>query len=215
MNLYFECERCFWLKVKKGIKRPSKPFPTLPNGMDDIIKEHFQKMRERDEVPPELKGNEVSAEPLQDEELLEKARNWRSEPKWDDPESQAVLCGEVDDLLRTEDGSIVVLDYKTRGYPPKQDKGAPEYYERQVNFYNLILRSNGYETKDFGLILYYHPDQVLDNGDVVFHNDLRKVEVDIEKAKRQVREAVETLEEEIPEHNQDCDYCEWNFVEHG
>ncbi len=210
INLFFECKRCFWLRVNEKVKRPSGPFPSLPSGMDREIKEHFDRFRSNGGTPPELEEADIDAEPLEDKEFLEKARSWRSEPKWKDPETGAVLRGGVDDLLRSESGDIIVMDYKTRGYPPKQDNGAPDYYRRQVNLYNLILRENGYGTEDFGLILYYYPDRVLENGDFVFHRELRRVEVDIERSKGLVRNAVGVLDGDIPPHSGDCDFCGWN-----
>ncbi len=208
MNLFFECPRCFWLRVKKGIERPSGPFPSLPSGVDERIKNHFDRYRANGGLPPELEEVNGELELLKDQEFLEKARSWRTEPKWHDNETGAVLRGGVDDLLKSGE-KIVVLDYKTRGYPPKGNNGAPHYYRRQVNLYNLILRENGYETADYGLILYYYPDRILENGDFLFHNEIRKTEVDAGKARKLVRDAVETLEGEIPEHSEDCDYSEW------
>jgi len=38
-----ECPRCFWLQIVKNIKRPAGIFPSLPSGMDKILKVHFDK----------------------------------------------------------------------------------------------------------------------------------------------------------------------------
>lgn len=211
MNLFFECPRCFWLRVNEKVQRPSGPFPSLPSGVDEAVKEHFDRFRENGEVPPEIQ--ECSEEDLtlfEDQDFLEDARSWRTQPKWTDPETEAVLRGGVDDLMRNSEGEIVVLDYKTRGYPPKEENGAPDYYARQVNLYNLILRENGYETADYGLILYFYPDGFEENGEFVFHTEVRRVEVDMNKVKNMVRDAFDTLEGEIPEHDEDCDYVDWN-----
>ncbi|MDY6773770.1 MAG: PD-(D/E)XK nuclease family protein, partial [Candidatus Nanohaloarchaea archaeon] len=196
INLFMECRRCFWLKYRKGRKRPSGPFPSLPGGMDTVIKQHFDRFREKGEAPPELEEADIDAVPLQDRDFLEDCRDWRSKPKYE--KGGAVLRGGVDDLLVDGD-EIVVMDYKTRGYEPKEESGAPDYYRRQVNLYNLILRSNGYETADYGLILYYYPDELLQNGDVVFHNEFRKVDVNVEAARLLFEEAVETLQGGGPE----------------
>jgi len=202
-----ECERCFWLKVNEKVKRPSGPFPSLPGGVDDKIKDHFDSFRDREESPPELRDTDLQL--FEDQKFLEKARSWRTEPKWRDPETDAVLRGGVDDLLVDSEGRIVVLDYKTRGYPPKGENGAPDYYSRQVNLYNLILRKNGYKTADYGLILYFYPEGFEDD-EFVFQTELRKIRVDTGKAIRMVREAVQTLDGEIPEHDPGCDYREWS-----
>lgn len=210
MNLFFECKRCFYLRVNEKVKRPSGPFPSLPSGVDEAVKEHFDSFRAKYEVPPEIDSCDRELTLFEDQNFLQHARSWRTEPKWRDPETGALLRGGVDDLLRNEDGEIIVLDYKTRGYPPKGENGAPDYYARQVNLYNLILRENGYETADYGLILYFYPDSFENGGKFVFETEVRKVEVNIEKAKNMVRDAVETLDGELPEHDEDCDYQDWN-----
>ncbi|MFT4892854.1 MAG: CRISPR/Cas system-associated exonuclease Cas4 (RecB family) [Candidatus Nanohaloarchaea archaeon] len=212
MNLFFECERCFWLRVNEKVNRPSGPFPSLPSGVDQKVKNHFDRFRQKDESPPELQDLDLKL--LEDTEFLENARSWRTEPKWHADEIDAVLRGGVDDLLRDENGDIVVMDYKTRGYPPKQDNGAPDYYRRQVNLYNLILRENGYPTADYGLILYFYPEKFTENGDFVFHTEIREVEVDMEKARGMVEDAVETLEGGKPDHSDECDFCGWSVNDH-
>jgi len=212
INLYMECERCFWLRVNERVKRPSGPFPSLPGGMDDIIKNHFDKFRRQGQAPPELKQSRIDAQPLQDEDLLKDARKWQTEPKYHDTENDVLLRGGVDELRHNEDGEIIVLDYKTRGYPPKDE--VPGYYARQVNLYNLILRENGHQTADHGLLLYYYPDQIQETGEVLFKNQIKRVPVDTEAAQSFLREAAETLNSPIPSHNPDCDYCDWNAHTH-
>ena len=41
LSLLKDCPRCFWLKFNKDIKRPDSIFPSLPSGMDKILKVHF------------------------------------------------------------------------------------------------------------------------------------------------------------------------------
>ena len=57
INLMVECERCFWLAKHKIWSRPDSPFPQLPNGMDRVLKAHFDKFRDRGELPPEIKNH--------------------------------------------------------------------------------------------------------------------------------------------------------------
>jgi len=90
LNLFFECERCFWLRVNEGVERPSGPFPSLPSGMDREIKNHFDRFRSKNETPPEIKDADIEARPLNDRNFLEKARSWRTEPKWRDHATGAV-----------------------------------------------------------------------------------------------------------------------------
>ncbi|MCX6774543.1 MAG: hypothetical protein NTY99_00435 [DPANN group archaeon] len=43
LNLFKDCPRCFWLDKIKGISRPEGIFPSLPSGIDKVLKEHFDK----------------------------------------------------------------------------------------------------------------------------------------------------------------------------
>src|SRR3989338_10077521 len=55
LNLFAECPRCFWRQVRKGIGRPKGPFPSLPIGMDSVIKKYFETYRGQGELPLILK----------------------------------------------------------------------------------------------------------------------------------------------------------------
>lgn len=211
MNLFFECKRCFWLRVNRKVKRPSGPFPSLPSGIDKKVKNHFDHFRDKEKAPPELEDLDLQL--LKDKEFLEKARDWRREPKWRSEEQDFILRGGVDDLLK-DGNKTVVMDYKTRGYPPKGENGVPDYYSRQVNLYNLILRENGHQTTDYGLILYFYPEKFTESGEFVFNTEIRRTKVDMKKAKKMVKDAVNTLEGDIPDHDNDCDFCGWNDAEH-
>lgn len=208
LGRFAECPRCFWLELHEGLYRPSGPFPSLPGGMDREIKAHFDRYRARGELPPALDG-QVDERLLADQSFLEAARDWRGEPIHRDPSLGAVVRGGVDDLLETEDGRLVVLDYKTRGHPPRGD-GAPDYYRRQLDCYNLVLRETGHPTADHAYLLYYYPEQVHDEGAVAFTTELVQTPVDVDAARELVAAAVETYEGSMPPADPDCDYCQWN-----
>ena len=209
INLFFECKRCFWLRVREKAERPSKPFPSLPNGIDRTIKEYFDDSRQKGQTPSEIEEISENLELFENQRFLDYARSWNTEPKWHDSETGAVLRGGVDDLLKDENGDIVILDFKTKGYPLDTDGGKPDYYSRQVNLYNLILEENGYKTADYGLLLYFYPESFGENGGFRFKTEHRKVQVERSEAKKWVRNAVETLQDDIPEHDEDCDYSGW------
>lgn len=206
INLYAECGRCFWLHVNEGVRRPSGPFPSLPGGMDSVIKQHFDRYRGGDELPPELVG-EVDCRLVGDMDFVERCRDWRREPRYTDPETGAVLRGGIDDLLETPDGSLVVLDYKTRGYPPGD--AVPGYYGRQVGLYNLLLRENGYSTADHGYLLYYYPGRVEGSGEFRFETEVHRVGVDVGGLRELFRSAVDVARGSMPRPAEDCDFCRY------
>jgi len=203
LSLLKDCPRCFWLKFNKGIKRPEGIFPSLPSGMDKILKIHFDAFMEKGELPPELKELK-NVKLFDDEELL---KVWRSNFKgipWEDKEGN-LFRGAIDNLLK-KGKKLIVLDYKTRGYPLKEDTAG--HYQDQMDIYNLLLRKNGYETEDYAYLLFYHPDKVNKKGDVIFNKDLVKMIVDVKNAENIFKKAVEVLKGNIPKAKE-CQYCNW------
>ena len=147
LQLMKECPRCFWLQMNERVQRPRGIFPSLPGGMDLVIKGYFNGYR--GSLPPELEGK-VEGVLVDDMKLLNSWRNWRTGLEYVDRERDAILSGALDDCLVKEEktGPIsqktyIPLDYKTRGFPPQ--KGASElYYEHQLDAYTFLLDENGY-----------------------------------------------------------------------
>lgn len=101
INLFLECPRCFWLQLVKGIKRPEGIFPSLPSGMDKILKEHFDEYMKKGLLPPEIKahGLENGYQLFADKKTLD---IWRSNFKgieYMDKTSGVLLRGAVDNIL--------------------------------------------------------------------------------------------------------------------
>ncbi len=203
LNLYKECPRCFWLHFH-GCKRPDAPFPSLPNGMDRILKEHFDGFRDRGILPPELRALE-GIKLFENESLLKSWRNNLQGIRWKHPDGHTIL-GAVDNILQSGN-KLIVLDYKTRGYPPRETTA--DYYQDQMDAYNFLLRKNGYETEDFAFLLFYHPDKVTGDGTISFHADLHKMRVFPENTAGRIAEALTVLSGDIPEINPDCEFCMW------
>jgi|SRR3989344_2882762 len=205
LSLLDDCPRCFWLQFNKGIKRPSGIFPSLPSGMDKILKEHFDSFRDKGELPPELKHLAGEIKLFENAELL---KDWRNNFKgicWQDKEGNLVH-GAVDNILQ-KGKKLVVLDYKTRGFPLKED--THEHYQDQLDIYNFLLRKNGYETEDYAYLLFYHPTKVTEKGEVIFHTDLIKINISTKNAEKIFEKALKILKEKMPAATENCEYCKW------
>ena len=201
LNLFLECPRCFYLQIVKGIRRPSGPFPSLPSGMDKVLKEHFDRFMEKGELPPEIAEGCKDCKLFDDQEKL---KVWRSNFKgieFLDEENDVLLHGAIDNLL-VKNKKIIVLDYKTRGFPLKED--THEHYQLQMDLYNFLLRKNGYSTEDYTYLLFYYPKEVKDNGEVVFNTEMRKIKVNVSDGEKVFNDAVKCINGKEPE-----DRCEW------
>lgn len=206
INLMIECPHCFWLQVVKGIKRPETPFPSLPSGMDKVLKEHFDRFMEKGELPPELREQECvdGCSLFKDKEKLKVWRNNRQGLEFYDKNSDVLLHGAVDNIL-VKGKRLIVLDYKTRGYPLKDD--THEHYQAQMDLYNFLLRKNGYDTEDYTLLLFYYPNKVLETGEVVFDTELRKIKTSVKDGEELFRKAITIISNPIPEPSEGCGFC--------
>ncbi len=205
LSLLKECPRCFYLHFNKGIKRPDTIFPSLPSGMDKILKAHFDSFIGKGKLPPELKDMNDEVTLFDNTGLLEVWRNNFKGIQWTD-EKGNLIRGAVDNILQ-KGKKLIVLDYKTRGYPLKEDTA--KYYQDQLDIYNFLLRKNGYETEDYAYLLFYHPDKVNENGNIFFHTDLVRMDISVKNAERIFNEAVKVLEGNMPEPSDNCQFCEW------
>jgi hypothetical protein len=203
LSLMKECPRCFWLTQHGVWKRPAGIFPSLPSGMDKILKIHFNKFMEKGKLPPELcsckECNNMKL--FDDTELL---AIWRSNFKgisYEDKKGN-ILRGAVDNLLM-KGKKLIVLDYKTRGYELKEDTA--EHYQDQLDIYNFLLRKAGYQTEDYSFLLFYVPKEVLETGEVIFDTTLKKMKVDVKNAEKIWEKALDLLEKECPEKT--CEWC--------
>jgi hypothetical protein len=204
LNLMHECPRCFWLEKHEVWKRPNGIFPSLPSGMDNILKVHFDKFRDKGTLPPELQKSECNKDGCKLFNKPELMKIWRSNFKgirWEDKKGN-VLFGAVDNLL-IKGNKIIVLDYKTRGFALKEDTA--NHYQNQMDIYNFLLRKNGYETEDYAFLLFYVPREVIETGEVIFDTHLVKRKVDVKNAEKIFNNAIKLLSGNCPKET--CEWC--------
>jgi len=207
LNLFLDCPRCFWLEKVKGIKRPRGIFPSLPGGMDRVIKSHFDSFRAQGKLPPELDG--LGTEGIQlfsDQAKLELWRSWRTGLEYRDQDS-SILSGALDDLL-VKDGAYIPFDYKTKGSPTSEED-AVKYYQNQLDCYALLLHENRMPTAGYAYLLYYSPKTVRELGNVSFEIQAIKIQTDVERARQTFRKAVALIKGERPASGSVCEYCRW------
>jgi len=207
LSLFLECPRCFWLDINRGVKRPSGIFPSLPSGMDSILKKYFDGFRCNGCLPPELE-DKLKGHLFDD---MEKLNIWRNNFKglqYIDEKSGIGLRGALDDLFVTDDKLFVPLDFKTRGFPLKED--THEHYQHQMDIYCFLLDVNGNKTGNFACLLFYHPIMVEDDGRVKFKSDFVKVKTSKENGEKMFMNAIEVILGEEPECKEGCPFCNWN-----
>jgi len=205
INLFLECPRCFWLVVAKGIKRPRGPFPSLPSGIDLVLKDYFNFYRNKGEVPEIIKGRLPG-------------RIVSSLPPslcFYDQKINAMLYGRLDECLEIEENIFAPLDHKTRGFKTKEDTHT--FYQNELDVYTLLLEENHYPTKKNGFLVFYIPQKSnqLHKG-FPFEVEIKEIETFPEAAKENFYRAVDTLRKtQPPPSSENCEYCQWAKLQYS
>ena len=206
LNLFLDCPRCFWYEKVKAIKRPRGIFPSLPSGMDRVIKTYFDKYRAKKSLPPELNQEEFEGIRLfGDQFQLEKWRSWRTGLVY--RSRDALLSGALDDLL-VKDGKYIPFDYKTKGSVTTLED-AVRYYQNQLDCYALMLEGNEMETAGFGYLIYFSPKAAGEKGAFSFEIQTLKIPTDPSRAQTRLHEAVNLIKGDEPNGRFQCEYCAW------
>jgi len=214
LGLFSECPRCFWLERIRGLKRPQGPFPSLPGGMDLVIKTYFDLYRGQNRLPPELEGK-LPGRLLPDQELLNRWRRWTGPSNkttgglwYRDKNLGADLVGLLDDCL-VDGETYIPLDYKTRGYPPKESTS--KYYQTQLDLYTLLLAENGYKTDRVAYLVYYWPRGITQERQVLFEVEPQRISTDSDRGLQIFQRAARLLQQgNPPSRPPDCAFCQWS-----
>lgn len=207
LGTYRDCPRCFWLEINRKVKRPRGIFPSLPGGVDRVLKTYFDTHMSKGTLPPEM-ASLKGATPYPDRQALERWRNWRN--LIIDVDGVAQLSGALDELIVWPDGLHSPYDYKTRGAAP-QDGASEQYYGSQLDIYHLLIETGcGLKCNGDGYLGYYWPSLVIGHGDFQFYTSIVKLSTDPARAVQLVHDAVECLKaDHPPEPAPLCEYCQY------
>jgi CRISPR/Cas system-associated exonuclease Cas4 (RecB family) len=158
------CPRCFWITLHCP-KLPFQIFPGIFSSIDSYTKKvtnlHFEL---HNRLPSWLKGLSVQARPVKVPH--------HSKFKVLHEETDIVLNGMPDEILQKEDGSFLILDYKTAKYTKAQDSLLP-LYQVQLNAYAYIGKRNGFDPIAGLALVYMEPqtDIAIDDLSSVIQED--------------------------------------------
>jgi len=206
INMLLECPRCLWLQYNENIKRPRGIFPSLPDGMDNIFKNYFDEYRERQELPPEIEG-QAEGTLFSDRKKLEAWRNFdfgRGGIKAEIPEFDMLVSGAIDDLMLSPTGKYVPFDFKTRGYPTKED--THEHYRTQIDLYALLFERNNMPPADYGYLLFFWPESY-HLGMANFKTRLIKMDISPGRGLSILAGAHKIITGPEPKAHSMCEYC--------
>lgn len=198
LKLFQECPRCFWFHVNQRIVRPRGPFPSLPSGMDRILKVYFDRYRRQGILPP-----------LVDGKLDGKLATTELTLGFNDARANARLWGKLDDCLIVSDGRLAPLDHKTRASAPADVSYTQTYYQLQMDVYTLLLERNGHRVSRTAYVVYYFPvDGELHRG-FPFGVAVHRIATDPERVYEIFVDGARCLAATLPPAGAQCEFCKW------
>ncbi len=156
LDLFTECQRCAYLDLRLGIKRPSGPSFTLNNAVDELLKREFDIHRANGTAHPLLAHYGVTAVPLRDARL----DGWRDALRrgigYLHTETNLFIRGGIDDVWVKPDGELYIVDYKatSKKQAPSSEKDLYDSYKRQMEIYQWLFRRNAFTVSSTGYFVY-------------------------------------------------------------
>lgn len=214
VDLFLNCPCCFYLDVRLGVKRPPGfPF-NLNSAVDALLKTEFDHYRAENLPHPYMINAGINAIPYQNPEL----DTWRSNFKGVAHVHAATnfeTFGAVDDLwLDLDSKELIVVDYKatSKADAVTLDADWQIGYKRQMEFYQWLLRQNGYKVVAQGWFVYCNgiKDRPAFNQQLDFKiSMLPYVGNDswVEPTLHNIKQCLDS--DDIPEATDDCEFCQY------
>ena len=156
IDIFSECERCSYLDLKYGVKRPSGPSFTLNNAVDELFKREFDERRAAGEAHPLMKKYKIDAVPFQHEKLEEWRDALRRGIGYLHAPTNLFIRGGIDDVWVKPSGELIIVDYKATSKkegPSTADDLYPSY-KRQMEIYQWLFRRNDFKVSPTGYFVY-------------------------------------------------------------
>jgi len=214
LDLYLNCQRCFYLDQKCGVGRPAS-FPlTLNNAVDFLMKKEFDIYRANHSSHPLMKTCGIDAVPYDDPKMDE----WRDALKrgisFLHKQTNIILRGGVDDIWINPQGELIIVDYKATSKEEEitLDDEWKIQYKRQMEIYQWLFKQNGYKVSKVGYFVYVNgrTDRKAFEGKLDFEISIIPYEGDTDWVEKEIFGMKKCLElPNAPEANPDCDYCNY------
>jgi len=211
---FVNCERCFYLDRRLGINQiPGFPF-NINSAVDELLKREFDQYRENAEPHPYMVDAGINAIPYQHEKLDKWRENFVGIQYFHET-SNFLLHGAIDDVWKTNEGELIVVDYKATSKKDKVNINAPwqDGYKRQMEFYQWLLRKNDFQVSNRGYFVYCNGkrDRKGFNAKVEFDVDLLPYDGDDGWVEDTIEQIFACLNQnKTPAPNNNCDQCKYN-----
>lgn len=216
IELFLNCPRCFYLDRRLGVGRPPGfPF-NLNSAVDLLLKKEFDIHRAENKIHPLMKTFGLDLVPFSHPMMDEWRENFKGVQYFYEP-ANFILTGAVDDIWVDKKGVLYVVDYKATSKDAEINLDADWQisYKNQMEFYQWLMRQNGFEVSDTGYFVYCNGRRDAKAFDAKLEFDIKIIPYKgsdgwIERTILAARECL--VSEKIPPADQECDYCNYREV---
>jgi hypothetical protein len=215
IDLFSECQRCFYLDNKLGVARPPGfPF-NLNSAVDALLKKELDAHRANGTQHPLAKAYGLDAIPLAHERMDEWRDALRRGVKVVHEPTGLTVRGGVDDIWINKEGELIVIDYKATSKDAKIESLDEDWhrgYKRQLEVYQWLLRQNGFKVSDMGYWFYANAgkDREAFDGRLDFELTLVPYKGSTDWVEQTLLDLKACLDSDaIPSAGADCDYCRY------
>ncbi|MBU2101284.1 PD-(D/E)XK nuclease family protein [Patescibacteria group bacterium] len=211
VDLFIECPKCFYLDRRLGVGRPpGYPF-SLNSAVDTLLKKEFDIHRVDKTAHPLMSEYGVDAIPFEHPDIDKWRENFVGVQYLHEP-TNFLLTGAIDDVWVNPKGELMVVDYKATSKNGEVNLDADWQigYKRQMEFYQWLMRNNGFEVSSVGYFVYANgvTDTEAFDGKLEFEVKVIPYEGDsswVEPTLEKIKTCLDS--DKTPEAGPDCDYC--------
>lgn len=213
IDLFLNCERCFYLDRRLGVSQPPGfPF-NLNTAVDTLLKKEFDIHRAAGTIHPLLKNYGLKLRPLQHEDLNQWRENFVGVQHHHEL-SNFLVTGAVDDIWVDDKGILYVVDYKSTSKSTEVNIDADWQisYKRQMEVYQWLLRQNGFKVADTGYFVYCNGRTDKKAFDAKLEFDIKIIpytgkDVWVENVLLAAKKCLSSAK--LPKASENCAYCNY------
>lgn len=212
IDLFVECQRCFYIDNKLGVARPPGfPF-NLNSAVDALLKKEFDIHRAAGTKHPLHHAYGIDAVPFQHPDIDVWRDNFKGIQFFHEP-TGFTISGAVDDVWVTPAGELIVVDYKSTSKDEKIETLDQEWhrgYKRQMEVYQWLLRRLGFTVSNTGYFVYANGRKDLEAFDAKLEFEVTLVPYtgDDSWVEGTLVEIKKTLDApDVPAASVECDFC--------
>ena len=211
IDLFVECQRCFYMDRRLGVGRPPGfPF-NLNNAVDTLLKKEFDIHRAKGTRHPLVKEYGIYAVPFEHEKMEEWRDAMRRGIQYVHPDTNFNVTGGIDDVWLDAEGKLNIVDYKATSKTTEVNLDAEwqNGYKRQVEVYQWLFRKNGFDVSDTAYFVYCNGKTDREAFDAKLEFDIKIIPYvgKDDWIDGTLRDARKCLTGDMPTLNSNCDYC--------